>query len=128
MMSRREQLTNIEVLDTLGIKKAVFVGHSIAGSELSEIAVKYPSYVDKLVYLDASDLSLRFDKFPEVPLPFMLFTDADAKSLFTFQAAYARFLGVRIPIPAFCLSSRPVLLLPPRYTCTPALTSLRCLS
>jgi non-heme chloroperoxidase len=95
---------DINVLDTLGIKKAVFVGHSIAGSELSKIAVKYPSYVDKLVYLDASDLSLRFDKFPEVPLPFMLFTDADAKSLFTFQAAYARFLGVRIPIPAFCLS------------------------
>jgi pimeloyl-ACP methyl ester carboxylesterase len=96
---------DIKVLDTLGIKKAVFVGHSVAGSELSEIAVKYPSYVDKLVYLDASDLSLRFDKFPEVPLPFpALFTDADAKSLFTFQAASARFLGVRIPIPAFCLS------------------------
>jgi pimeloyl-ACP methyl ester carboxylesterase len=94
---------DIKVLDTLGIKKAVFVGHSIAGSELSKIAVKYPSYVDKLVYLDASDLSERFS-IPEIPLPFMLFTDADAKSLFTFQAAYARFLGVRIPIPAFCLS------------------------
>jgi non-heme chloroperoxidase len=95
---------DIKVLDTLGIKKAVFVGHSIAGSELSKIAVTYPRYFDKLVYLDASDLSERFNTFPEIPGPFPLFTDADAKSLFTFQAAYARLLGVREPIPATCLS------------------------
>jgi pimeloyl-ACP methyl ester carboxylesterase len=94
---------DIKVLNALGIQKAVFVGHSIAGSELSKIAVKYPSYVDKLVYLDASDLSER-DTFPDVPLPFDLFTDTDIKSLFTFQAADARLLGVREPIPAFCLS------------------------
>jgi pimeloyl-ACP methyl ester carboxylesterase len=93
---------DIKVLDTLGIKKAVFVGHSIAGSELSKIAVKYPSYVDKLVYLDASDLSERFNRFPEIPLP--SYTDADAKSLFTFQAAVARQQGFREPIPATCLS------------------------
>jgi pimeloyl-ACP methyl ester carboxylesterase len=79
----------------------VFVGHSIAGSELSKIAVKYPSYVDKLVYLDAADLSER-NTFPEIPLPFMLFTDADSKSLFTYQVAVARLVGVREPIPAFC--------------------------
>jgi pimeloyl-ACP methyl ester carboxylesterase len=95
---------DIKVLDALGIKKAVFVGHSIAGSELSKIAVKYPNYVDKLVYLDASDLSERFNRFPEVPGPFTLFTDADAKSLFTLQAAYARLLATREPIPATCLS------------------------
>ena len=94
---------DIKVLDTLGIKTAVFVGHSIAGSELSKIAVKYPSYVDKLVYLDAADLSERFT-FPDVPYPYKLFTDADFKSLFTFQAANTRFLGVREPIPATCLS------------------------
>jgi pimeloyl-ACP methyl ester carboxylesterase len=95
---------DIKILDTLGIKKAVFVGHSIAGSELSKIAVKYPKYVDKLVYLDALDLSERFGVFPEVPYPFDLFTDADLKSLFAFQAAVARFQGVREPIPATCLS------------------------
>ena len=94
---------DIKVLDALGIKKAVFVGHSIAGSELSKIAVKYPSYVDKLVYLDASDLSERF-AIPEVPDAFHLFTDSDGKSIFTLQAAYARLLGVREPIPATCLS------------------------
>jgi pimeloyl-ACP methyl ester carboxylesterase len=92
---------DIKVLDALGIKKAVFVGHSIAGSELSKIAVKYPSYVDKLVYLDAEDLSERFNRFPEIPLP--SYTDADYKSLFTYQAAVARQQGLREPIPAVCL-------------------------
>jgi pimeloyl-ACP methyl ester carboxylesterase len=95
---------DIKVLDALGIKKAIFVGHSLAGSELSEIAIKYPSYVDKLVYLDALDVSERFTTFPDVPYPFDLFTDADLKSIFTFQATYARFTGGREPIPATCLS------------------------
>ena len=94
---------DIKVLDALGIKKAVFVGHSIAGAELSTIAVKYPSYVDKLVYLDASDLSERIT-FPDIPSPFPLFTDADGRSLFALQAAYARLLAVREPIPTICLS------------------------
>jgi pimeloyl-ACP methyl ester carboxylesterase len=94
---------DIKVLDALGIKKAVFVGHSIAGSELSKIAVKYPSYVDKLVYLDASDISERF-AFPDIPYPFSMFTGANTRSLFAFQAAYARFIGVREPIPTICLS------------------------
>ena len=94
---------DIKALDALGIKRAVFVGHSIAGSELSKIAVKYPSYVDRLVYLDASDLSKRYT-FPDIPNPFSLLIDADAKSLFTLQAAYARLLATREPIPAICLS------------------------
>jgi non-heme chloroperoxidase len=92
---------DIKVLDALGIKKAVFVGHSISGSELSKIAVKYPSYVDKLVYLDALDRSkaLTFPQLPSPPEP----TDKDTKSLFSLQAAEARTGGVREPIPADCL-------------------------
>jgi pimeloyl-ACP methyl ester carboxylesterase len=100
-MSR--QADDIKVLYALGIKKDVFVGHSIAGSELSKIAVKYPSYVDKLVYLDAADLSER-NTFPDIPSASPLITDADLKSLFTFQAASVRLQGVREPIPAICLS------------------------
>jgi pimeloyl-ACP methyl ester carboxylesterase len=92
---------DIKVLDALGIKKAVFVGHSLAGSELSQIAVKYPSYVDKLVYLDAYDISERLT-FPNIPYP--TYTVADLKSLFTYQAAIARQQGIREPIPAFCLT------------------------
>ena len=51
---------DIAVLNLLGISKAVFVGHSVAGSELSTIAIKYGDRVEKLVYLDAFDLSKRF--------------------------------------------------------------------
>ena len=57
---------DIAVLDFLGISKAVFVGHSVAGSELSTIAVKYGNRVEKLVYLDAFDLSKRF-QLPDIP-------------------------------------------------------------
>ena len=92
---------DIKVLDVLGINKAVFVGHSIAGSELSKIAVTYPSYVDKLVYLDAYDISERLT-FPEIPFP--KYTVADLKSLFTYEAAIARQQGIREPIPALCLT------------------------
>ena len=92
---------DIKVLDALGIKKAVFVGHSVSGSELSKIAVKYPSYVDKLVYLDAYDISLAPTPLDVPPPPF---TAADFKSLFAFQAAVARLQGMREPIPAFCLT------------------------
>jgi non-heme chloroperoxidase len=94
---------DIKVLDALDITKAIFVGHSIAGSELSKIGAKYPNYVDRLVYLDAVDLSER-NTFPDIPSPFSLFTDAVTKSLFDLQAAYARLLAVREPVPAICLS------------------------
>lgn len=92
---------DIKVLDALGIKKAVLVGHSIAGSELTKIAVKYPSYVDKLVYLDALDRSkaLTFPQLPSPPEP----TDVDTKSIFSVQAFGVRMLAARGPIPADCL-------------------------
>jgi non-heme chloroperoxidase len=40
---------DLAVLDALGIDKAIFVGHSLAGSELSALGLKYPARVDKLV-------------------------------------------------------------------------------
>ena len=40
----------IAVLDALDIDKAVFVGHSLAGSELSELGLTYEARVDKLIY------------------------------------------------------------------------------
>src|SRR3954467_8278949 len=36
---------DIAVLKYLGINKAVFVGHSLAGSELSQLGLEYKSYV-----------------------------------------------------------------------------------
>jgi pimeloyl-ACP methyl ester carboxylesterase len=93
-------LDDIKVLDALGINKAVFVGHSIAASELSEIAKAYKHRVEKLVYLDAYDVAERF-QLPELPGP--TFVPADLNSLETFQAARARLLAVRGPDASVCL-------------------------
>jgi pimeloyl-ACP methyl ester carboxylesterase len=93
-------LDDIKVLDALGINKAVFVGHSIAASELSEIAKAHRDRVEKLVYLDAYDVAERF-QLPELPGP--TFVPADLNSLETFQAARARLLAVRGPDASVCL-------------------------
>jgi len=47
---------DIAVLDKLNISRAVFVGHSLAGTELSKLGAAYPNRVTKLVYLDALDI------------------------------------------------------------------------
>jgi pimeloyl-ACP methyl ester carboxylesterase len=92
---------DIAVLDALGIDKAVFVGHSAAGMELSRLGQAHKDRVDRLVYLDASDLSERYlPSRLEPPLPD--YTDADLKSVWAYQAATARFQALRTPIPALC--------------------------
>ena len=90
---------DIKVLDALGISKAVFVGHSIAASELNEIARAHKDRVEKLVYLDAYDVAERF-QLPDVPGP--PFIAADLNSLETYQAARARLLAVRGPDASVC--------------------------
>jgi len=42
-----------KVIDVLGLKKPVLVGHSIAGEEMSSIGTRYPEEVAGLIYLDA---------------------------------------------------------------------------
>jgi non-heme chloroperoxidase len=91
---------DIKVLDHFGIDKAVFVGHSLAGSELSQLGLEYPDRVDKLVYLDAADLAERF-VFPEEPAG-PPYTDEDGRSLPIYQAASARLEGFRRPNAAAC--------------------------
>lgn len=41
-------------LDSLGIRRASLVGHSIAGAEITRFAARWPDRVEKLVYLDAA--------------------------------------------------------------------------
>ena len=94
---------DIAVLDALGIEKAVFVGHSLAGSELSRLGLDYPDRVEKLVYLDASDLSERFSPDrAEPPGAQPLFTPDTLKSLQAYQAASARYTALREPDAAVC--------------------------
>jgi non-heme chloroperoxidase len=92
---------DIAVLDAFGIDKAVFVGHSAAGAELSKLGQSHKRRVDKLVYLDAADLSQRFLPSRREP-PGPDYTDADLKSLFAYQAATARFQALRSPVQALC--------------------------
>ncbi len=93
------------MLDALGIDKAVFVGHSLAGSELSELGLKYRARVDKLVYLDAADLSERFPPSRREPPGYgPFFTEAVLKSLWSYQAAAARYAALREPDQAVCLN------------------------
>ena len=56
MTLTRRARDDIAVLDKLNIRQAVFVGHSLAGSELSKLGAAYPDRVKKLVYLDAFDI------------------------------------------------------------------------
>jgi non-heme chloroperoxidase len=52
---RADQLRDdvLKVIDSLGLKKPVLVGHSIAGEELSSIGSRYPKRIAGLIYLDA---------------------------------------------------------------------------
>jgi pimeloyl-ACP methyl ester carboxylesterase len=43
----------LAVLDSLGLKRASFVGHSFAGTELSYLGAYFPERVERLLYLDA---------------------------------------------------------------------------
>jgi hypothetical protein len=61
----------------------------------------YPDRVDKLVYLDAADLSERFRPDREEPAG-PPFADDDLGSLRAFQSAVARFFGHREPKAALC--------------------------
>ena len=91
---------DIEVLKQLGISKAVFVGHSLAGAELSQLGLKYKSYVEKLVYLDALELAKRF-QLPDIPAaPYQ--QGRDERSLQVFQAAQARLENTIRPTPSAC--------------------------
>ena len=94
---------DIAVLDALGIDKAVFVGHSLANSELSELGLRHRARVDKLVYLDATDLSGR-SKLREPPGASPFFTGAVLQSLWTYQAATARYRALREPDQSVCLN------------------------
>ena len=85
---------DVRVLDGLGVGRAVFLGHSMAGDELSELGSAYPDRVSKLVYLDALDYGSH-SKLPQPPMP--EFSDRDTSSLELFSAANARFFGTRLP-------------------------------
>jgi pimeloyl-ACP methyl ester carboxylesterase len=95
---------DVKVLDAFGIRSATFVGHSIAGEELSRLGSAYANRVDKLVYMDAYDYADRFKISGDIPgAPYV---ESDFASVYSFNAASARLEGVLRPIPAICETYR----------------------
>jgi non-heme chloroperoxidase len=93
---------DITVLDKLTIREAVFVGHSVAGTELNKIGAAYPDRVKKLVYLDALDIgSGGWASLPQPP-PAPEDTATDLESVQRFAAASALDDGYRKPLAAIC--------------------------
>jgi pimeloyl-ACP methyl ester carboxylesterase len=93
---------DIAVLDKLNIGQAVFVGHSIAGTELSKLAAVYPDRVKKLVYLDALDIgSGGWANLPQPPPPPEL-APKDLESVHRLAAALVLEDGYRKPLAAIC--------------------------
>jgi pimeloyl-ACP methyl ester carboxylesterase len=93
---------DVAVLDKLNIGQAVFVGHSLAGTELSKLGATYPDRVKKLVYLDALDIgSGGWATLPQPP-PAPANTPGDLESVQRLAAAFARFDGYRKPLAAIC--------------------------
>jgi pimeloyl-ACP methyl ester carboxylesterase len=93
---------DIAVLDKLNVRQAVFVGHSVAGTELSKLGAAYPDRVKKLVYLDALDIGSReWGNLPQPP-PAPEYTPGDLQSVQRLAAAFARFDGYRKPQAAIC--------------------------
>src|SRR5207237_8820189 len=93
---------DITVLCKLNIREAVFVGHSVSGTELNKLGAVYPDRVKKLVYLDALDLgSGGWTSLPQPPPP-PDDTPADLESVQCFAAASARFDGYRKTLAAIC--------------------------
>jgi CubicO group peptidase (beta-lactamase class C family) len=85
------------VLDSLGVDRAILVGHSIAGDELTRFAATWPERVNKLVYFDGAHdrvpLARMFTETPAPPVPPM--TRLDSLSPAHFQAYWARNSGVQ---------------------------------
>src|SRR5262249_33482711 len=93
---------DIAVLDKLNIRQAIFVGHSVAGTELNKLGAVYPDRVKKLVYLDALDIgSGGWATLPQPP-PAPATTPGDLESVQRLAAASALFDGYRRPLAATC--------------------------
>jgi non-heme chloroperoxidase len=91
----------VTVLDSLHLGQAVLIGHSIAGDELSKVAVTYPARVRALVYLDAYDNgparreAMRAIVTPRGLAPHV--TPGDSVSPAAVAAFYGRMLGGTYP-------------------------------
>ena len=87
----------VGMMDALSIDRASFVGHSIAGGELSAMGATHPDRVERLVYLDSAyDWTRALDltsNVPAMPPP----TAADRASLDALARWRGAALGTHVP-------------------------------
>jgi pimeloyl-ACP methyl ester carboxylesterase len=88
----------LRVLDALAIPRAIFVGHSIAGEELTWLGSEHADRALGLVYLDAAydRVALRDHRPPPTPEPPP--TAADLASPVGYAARLSRGMGMPIPL------------------------------
>ncbi len=99
----------LAVLDSLGLKQVILVGHSIAGDELSRFAVNYPERVRALVYLDAYSYGTDLEAQPKPPVPpqaVPAVTASDSASVDALGDYLFRRYGVRPPDAELRVSAR----------------------
>src|SRR5579864_6385090 len=82
------------VLDRLAVPRAVLIGHSAAGAEISAFAVSAPERVLALVYLDSA---YDFTVQPKTPLPQQVPTTDERSSLAGMNRFLKRTLGMEFP-------------------------------
>jgi non-heme chloroperoxidase len=91
----------IAVLDSLGLREVILAGHSVAGDEISRVAIEQPGRVRALVYVDAMDHGPDFLEMlqagPRVPTTPIEMTAADSASFAAFMDFRERENGVRYP-------------------------------
>jgi non-heme chloroperoxidase len=86
----------LAVLDALRLERPLLIGHSIAGEELTSIAVRHPSRVAGLVYLDA--VGDRTAPMPPMPaLRGAQPSAADRRSIEALRAWQRTTQGIAIP-------------------------------
>jgi pimeloyl-ACP methyl ester carboxylesterase len=88
----------LRVLDALQIARAIFVGHSIAGEELTWLGSEHPDRVLGLVYLDAAYDRVVLSEHRPPPTPEPDPTPADLASPIGYAAHMSRGMGMPIPL------------------------------
>lgn len=90
----------VAVMDTLKLKKAVLVGHSIAGDELTSMAGSYPDRVRGLVYLDAAyDHSTVAALLSKYPVAMNYLSEERTKNISVARLQQLRLYAFNAPIP-----------------------------
>jgi pimeloyl-ACP methyl ester carboxylesterase len=89
----------LRVLDHLNAPRAVLVGHSFAGEELTWLALEHPERVTALVYLDAAyDRAAHGKEFAGASRPEPPTTAADFESARAYGAHLSRIMEMPVPL------------------------------